>query len=352
VYLTAGRGEQWVGSAGADGTVRWARPIPGARSLLPPVLHTDRRLFVVEPAKGIHVVDPVTGRALGFWPLPELPVEGFAIAHDGSMFVAGGRSVARIHPATGKTLWRTHVGNAASHVCVGPGDAVFAYGIEGEPWPEQWDRTHVYALARTDGRRLWSTRRSGAALGLAIGPSERVYLGLTEVTDDRPLKREFWFAHLDALDGRTGTLIRRVTAKYTAMSGAPLVAPGGDVLTVLHHGALQLWSPDLAQLRWERTVLFGARTPVIAGDGMVYVAAYPGRVFAFGLDGTESGALDLPGSVSTDLALEPRGQLYVATSNADRHALHALATGSPGLARTGWPCRFGTAANTGSPPSP
>ncbi|MFH1438039.1 MAG: PQQ-binding-like beta-propeller repeat protein [Pseudomonadota bacterium] len=157
------------------------------------------------------------------------------------------------------------------------------------------------------------------------------------------------------LGSGTGSIDRRIPLSTESLSvGSPVVGLadfGEDVIVALGNGRLVSANPFSGGVVITFDIDLGsscAGAPLLADDGNIYAAA-GNNVFRISKSGTyssETDVVEVPGTISTSLAMGPDGILYMGTTEGK---LIALATDAGGLDATApWPCYRHDGFNTGN----
>ncbi|MFC1569030.1 PQQ-binding-like beta-propeller repeat protein [bacterium] len=317
------------------------------------------------------------------------------IGEDGTIYVMDSKNVLYAFEETGTLKWRyenwenndfTEVGQRP--VAIGYDQTLYVYvGFD------------LYAL-HPDGSRKWvfNPGISGTPCGASpvIGKDSTIYaiLGgeiLYAIRPDGSLKWEFyteaWDEHsntspaLDADDviyfgteNREGGYVyavhpngilkwRVLAGKERAVRASPTIGTDGTVYTATkaysHRRPAEVLaiSPE-GSINWRFTIESihftpddVYTTPTIGANGLIYIAAETGFVYALNPDGTLNWKSDSHGGINwSSPTLINDGTLYIGAMKNEGGALLALKTESMGLANSPWPKFRQNNQNTGRSP--
>ena len=232
-------------------------------------------------AQTIAVLDASNGRLL--WHLT-IPTQdgyvrgGIAEANGVTYIVTNQGSLYTLQAETGQALW--HVSQPASGMDdkeiteVTPvinGGIVFAGSTH-----------HIFAYQASDGKQLWQYTSQGYG-GPPVGMQPLVANGVVYFVSSSPS------GTLVALHASNGTPVWQKTQVETAPGGLVLV----NGLLINQIGTLTVWRASDGNERWQRPTDNGEGppgpgSPVVIGDGNIYVGGQNGLLQAFQLsDGTQ-----------------------------------------------------------------
>jgi outer membrane protein assembly factor BamB len=191
---------------------------------------------------------------------------GGGLAYDGGRLFAttGYGDIVALDAATGKELWRDHVGVPIFNAPVANGGRVFVSSQD----------NHFHAFAQTNGRELWDHQGITESAGIMAATSAAVRGNFVLV----PYTSGELFA-LNVQNGRPAwsDLLTR-SGNLTALSeiddiaGRPVV-DRDLVFAISHSGVMVAINLDTGDRVWSRDI-GGLETPWVAGD-YVYVLASP-----------------------------------------------------------------------------
>ncbi len=232
-------------------------------------------------AQTITVLDASSGRVLWHLTIPTqdgFVRDGIAEANGVTYIATNHGSMYAVQAETGQTLW--HVSQSASGINdqeitevtpVVNGGIVFAGSVQ-----------HIFAYLASDGKQLWQYT-SQVYNGPPVGMQPFVANGVVYFVSSSPS------GTLVALRASDGTLVWQKPQVETAPDGLVLV--NGLLINLV--GTLTVWrSSDGGQV-WQRTTDNGEGppglgSPVVIGDGNIYLGGENGVIQAFQLsDGTQ-----------------------------------------------------------------
>lgn len=288
-----GESEDRLLALNSDGTLKWEHAFTNTFTRgykTSPALATDGTLYVVVGLY-LHAIDP-DGTVKWRYPFTMIQSTGGSypapsVAQDGTIYLSGIGSELRAFDSGGSLKWKFDPGASLDwSPAIGEDGTVYAGSDDG----------HLYAI-NPDGTLKWKYDTGGwVNSSPALAPDGTIYVGSG-------------FGELHAInpDG---------TARWSC-------EPGGKV----------------------GSTTSSQSSPAVGADGTIYIGSPNGGVWAMNSDGTEKWHVLTDNDVIGHPTLAPDGSLYV---HSEDGTLHAIRTGSNGLASSSWPKYRHDAKNTGN----
>jgi len=186
----------------------------------------------------------------------------------GEIVVATRDGTVLLLTSTGREIWRTAIGTAATGTPLMTDEAIYVGGADGA----------LHALARFDGVELWSAYLAGEVIETPVAANGRIYVG----TDHDAVHA------LDESTGEVAWVYRRDTGSLLSIRGGTGVAVGDDrVYAGFSDGAVLALATDDGRTLWQAPLAGQGvdkfpdsdAVPVFS-DGSLYVTVYNEGTYA------------------------------------------------------------------------
>jgi len=197
---------------------------------------------------------------------------GPVVAADGTIYIATNAGVLHaLDPTTGADLWTFNGGSPYSgETDLSTSPLVLPSGSILWPGP----RDTLYELSAS-GQRLWSHRFVGSVLSPVLSGS-RVYIEL--------MTGSLWELNVQGVTPQLGWA---VTVGHVSF-GSPVVSPDGNIITTADRSVIAVSDQGSSGvIRWRHVATATIEvSPSVATNGIVFVTADDGTVYALRADGT------------------------------------------------------------------